>query len=161
MKLQPKNFNISYTWLNFQKWFGDIEVKPKKVKELHFKTLEKFMLDDEILQEFKPTEITLNELADILTGELLGKNDWYIFYIRDNTKTLRAVSAYLDSDGWLLSADAVVNPDRWNGGYRVVSRKPFETKSSDHLALSPSDTLESRVKNLEDEMERIKKFLIF
>jgi hypothetical protein len=127
-----KKYNISYFGDNFKEWFGKMEVKPSKVK-LKTITLERDMLDKEILSELKPKEITLGDLFSNL--KTADKMEWYIAYIRDKDGVLRAVVVFWDVDGWFVRAYSVGYPGGWFAGYRVFSCD-FDT-----LTPCPSDPL--------------------
>ena len=130
MKLS-KMKNISYIGTNFKEWFGDPEIKPKKVK-LYTKELPRNMTDKEILDELKPTGIALNELMGQLN--VIDKSKWYLAYIRDKKNVLRAVLVRWGGGGWNVHANSVKGPGRWSAVSRVFSRQFSEP-------LSPSDTL--------------------
>lgn len=107
----------------FQGWFGDKEVEiPKKLK-LVSKTLEKPMTDKEILDQWKPEEVTLGDFAYALNNwekcGLLRNSYANIFYIDG-----RVVYARWDAGrGWDVNAHEVSSPDAWDDGYRAFSRK--------------------------------------
>lgn len=124
----------SYQSSNFMEWFGDMEYQDKQSK-LYSKKLDRDMLDKEILSEFNPTELTLGEVYNYLNTEA-KKEDYMIFYCRDNAGVLRAVGVDWSDGGWYVSAGSVGCPDRWRGGYQVFSRNFFDTQNS------PSVTLE-------------------
>ena len=153
MRLTKGNFNISYIGSNFEDNFGNIEVKPKKI-ELIFKTLGKDMLDKEILEEFKPEEITLDELAYVIKNNLLDKNGYFICYVRDTTGVLWAVECRWNVDGWVVGADSVEDPGRWDADNRVFSRNFSGTKK-----LESFESLTLRLSNLESDMDKIKKII--
>ncbi len=140
---------------NFQEWFEGMEVKIPKKLELYGRTLEKDMLDEEILKEWRPSKMTLGELAYALKNEVgLLKNGYgNIFYIKDKDDTLRAVRAYWSagSGGWFVSARSVTLSYGWGAGDQVVSRNLTSAK--------PKDSLESRLKALEDFKEKVEKII--
>ena len=126
------NFNIAYVWNDFKDHFGEPEVEPKKF-EPKVITLPKDMLDSEILAEFKPEEMTLDEFAYLLKSKKgLLTNDYVsIFYIRDNGDTLWAVDAYWYAGrGWDVNASSVTDPDRWHAGSQVVSHQLLDPLTS-------------------------------
>ena len=150
-KFKVGNFNIDYVWDSFQNNFGEPTVKPKKF-EPKFIILPRTMLDSEILAEYRPEEMTLDELSYLLESKegLLTNGYANIFYIRDKENTLWAVSAYWYAvdDGWSVYADSVGSPGRWSADDRVVSR---------NLTLRPSDPLdlETRILTLELQVEKL------
>ena len=148
--------NIGYIGLNFQEHFLDTEFEiPKKLKLQH-KVLERGMTAKEILEEFKPQESNLGELAWALKNykKLLKNGYANIFYIRDKKGTLWTVYAYWHvGRGWNVDAYPVTNPDEWNAGSQVVSQVFSVLDSLD------SGDLEKRVKELEKDMERLRKII--
>jgi len=149
-----------FSWIgsNFKEWFGDMDFKKKKTEPLISQKLPRNMNDSEILAELKPTEVTLDEVYSTL--QTMDKSWWAIFYVKDVSGVLRTVNANWCGGGWGVGADGVANPGRWGDSSQVFSRNPFGTQS---LILSSSDTLslESRVKSLEEQMESLRKFLVF
>lgn len=155
---------ISYLGDDFQKWFKGVEVKIPKKAKLYSKVLGKQMLDKEILEELKPSELTLGEVAYAIKN-ILKKEDWAIFYVRDKDNELRAVGVGWHGGGWSVRAFSVSGPDGWNDGYRVFSRTQFLDSSTPvspgPVSLGTSDTLELRIKDLEEKINRIGKVLVF
>lgn len=136
-----KKLNISYLGNNFKDWFGNPEVEPN-TKQLQTKTLERGMLDKEILAELKPMEITLDEFLGQL--QYLDKSEWYIGYIRDRENVLRAVFVNWYGVGWDVDAYSVEDPREWDAGYRVFSRDSFATLTPPVVqSLGSSSTLSS------------------
>src|SRR3990167_3312582 len=132
-KFKAGNFNIDCVWDNFQNNFGEPTVKPKKF-EPKFIILPRTMLDSEILAEYRPEEMTLDELSYLLESKegLLTNGYANIFYIRDKGNTLWAVGArwYAVGGGWYVNADSVVSPSGWLADSQVVSRNGlFDTKT--------------------------------
>lgn len=104
---------------------------PKKKIVFHTKTLEKPMLDKDILSQWKPEECTLSDFAWALkhSDTLLTNGYANIFYIRDSKGTLWAVYCFWDSDRryWYVYAFSVEDPNEWRAGNRVFSRRFFDT----------------------------------
>lgn len=140
--IKARELNIAYVWNGFKDNFGEPKVKPKKFKPKSI-TLTKEMLDSEILAEYKPEEITLDEFAYLLESKegLLNNGYANISYIRDEDKLLWAVDTRwrADDGGWYVDADSVTRPSRWGAGLQVVSR---------NLILSSSDTLPENPKEI-------------
>jgi len=74
-------------------------------------------------------ETTLFEMYQLLKkqasggeGELLTNGYANIFYIKDMSGVLRAVSGNWGDGGWRVYAIAVEDPGDWDAGYRVFSR---------------------------------------
>lgn len=132
---------ISYLSDNFKEHFGNMEVgvetTPSQV--LMYK-LPRAMLDEDILKELEPEEVTLGFM--LYAFKTLNKSLWYIFYIRDAENTLWAVNAYWDDHGWHVGANPVSHPYEWLVGDHVVSSRfardtQFESlKPCDHLTLT-------------------------
>ena len=155
MKITKRNFNIAYIWSGFKDKFGEPEVKPKKWKAVSVDLL-KAMTDQEILKEYKPKEITLDELAYLLESKegMLINGYANIFYIDG-----RVVSASWGAGlGWGVDAGGVSSPNPWGAGDRVFSRNSFGTQTLNPSV--PSD-LESRVKSLEKEFCGDKTYFYF
>lgn len=133
---------------NFREHFGSMSFEESK-ELLVSKTLERSMLDSEILSELKPEEVTL---GDVLHGlKTLDKSGWHIFYVRDAQNALWAVRAgwYSDGDGWNVGARSVSDPLRWLAGDQVLSRRFSEPlSSSDPLILRRLESLESWAKSI-------------
>jgi hypothetical protein len=142
---EEKN-NIGWIGSNFQSHFYGMEFTIPKTLELKTKTLERDMLDKEILSEWKPEESTLGELAYALQNDsILLKNSYAnIFYIRDNNNKLWAVRADWSSGYrfWFVEAYSVGDPSGWYQGYRVLSRDwNFEPETPETMTLRESDSL--------------------
>lgn len=143
---------------NFKKYFGDIEFKIPKRLKLQSRILERSMLDREILDEFKPQESNLGELAWAIQNSqkanLVENGYANIFYIRDKNNTLWAVVAlWYVGDGWYFEAYSVEDPGRWDEGCQVLSQAFGKLESGN---LKP---LENRVRELELFKERVEKIL--
>lgn len=126
----------SYQSSNFMEWFGDMEYQDKQSK-LYSKKLDRDMLDKEILSEFNPTELNLGEVFNYLNTEA-KKEDYMIFYCRDNASVLRAVYVRWDGGGWRVDADSVEGPYWWHDGNRVFSRNSFDTHDNPSVTLTLS-----------------------
>lgn len=126
MKIKDKFKEIvNHQGITFVEWFGDMEYEDK-VSELYSKGLEKSMLDDEILSELKPTELTLGEVFNYLKNKV-DKSSRMIFYCRDKDSVLRAVGMCWGGGGWRVYAYSVGHPNWWPGGRQVFSRLPFDS----------------------------------
>lgn len=131
--------NISFIGDNFKEWFAGMEMKDVENPEELFSTpLTRNMNDKEILKGMKPEEVSLGGVIYSINN-LLNKNDWYLFYVKDNAGMLRAVSVYWSDGGWYVYAYSVECPSRWHGGRQVFSRnslKPLSPSPSDSLTLA-------------------------
>jgi len=112
---------FSYQSSSFKEWFGGMDFE-ESTKELHSTFLEKDMTDKEILEELKPTEVSLGDMLYCLKS--LDKTERNIFYIRDKSGVLRAVRVDWYNGGWDVNAFSVENPDDWDD-IRVFSRNSF------------------------------------
>ena len=146
---------ILYVGDSFKKHFCSIDVKiPKKLK-LKSKILEKWMLDQDILNHLKPKESNLGELAWALKNESRMLKNGYanIFYVRDKKNTLWAVNAGWSSDGWSVYAYSVTDPYGWDDGSQVFSQVFSVLKTLD------SGDLEFRIKELEKFKQKVEKII--
>ncbi len=152
---------IAWTSSQFKEWFGDMEFNAKKkVKKLISTKLTRAMTDQQIFDEFHPTECSLEEV--LATLKTLDKFTWCIFYCKDKVGVLRAVGVCWRArgDGWYVIACLVTRPFEWFDDSRVFSRNSRGTKAlgtSDTLTLEPSvpsafdaTTIEGRLRALED-----------
>lgn len=157
------NNKIGWIGSNFKEHFGSMEFEEVEAK-LETHTLEKPMLDKDILAEFKPQEATLGELLWAIQnpkGLLLENGYANIFYIRDKDNVLWAVRAHWHSGfrEWFVNAYSVSYPSGWFDVNQVVSRKfglavgPLESWS---LEL---EILEKRIKRLENFQNRVLEIL--
>lgn len=123
---------IGYLGNNFEEWFGEMPSAPKKVK-LYFKKLDKYMTDQDILSELKPSKCTLDDIAWALkeNKQLLTNGYANIFYVRDAKGELRSVNAFWYGfiGGWDVGASGVAGPGGWRGGSRVFSRNSYDLKT--------------------------------
>ena len=155
MKIKEGQLNIAYVWNSFRDLFGEPDVSPKKF-EPKFTTLPRNMNDREILDEYKPEELTLDELAYALKNwekaGLLRNGYANIFYIRDKDNSLWAVDADWSGrlGGWHVRARSVTNPFSWNAGRLVVSRnKLSDTKTlSEFVPRDEFDEFKKKVENI-------------
>ncbi len=122
-------------WDNFTNWFlaGDSKTEePLGEQELRYGNLNRNSVDGPIIEELggeAKAETTLTELYDLLKkqasgeeGVLLTNGYANIFYIRDTSDVLRAVSVDWHAGGWSVFALSVEDPDDWGAGRRVFSR---------------------------------------
>src|SRR3990167_3824255 len=133
---------------NFKNQFYEMDFKPSN-KKLYIKILERRMTDKEILNEFKPTEITLGELYNFLkSSKTLENNCANIAFIRDDAGTLWAVFASWRSAGrvWDLNADSVEFPIGWDAGRQVLSQAAFGDLTSGNLEILPEELTINNVK---------------
>src|SRR3990167_1881633 len=128
MKFQTNKNNIAYLGDNFKEQFGDMDFKLPKKFEIETKTLPRYMTNQEILDELKPSEITLGELMYAHQHKLLSKDTWNLCFIRNKEGELWLVDVCLDSDGWSFGADPLGYSYRWDDGHRVIRGKFKEGK---------------------------------
>lgn len=151
---QGKN-NISWVGSNFQEWFGETSFIPTKKAILKHHVLTRKMIDQEILSELKPEEVTLAHVVYAIehSKKMLKNGYANIFYIKDQNGLLRTVDVRWRDDGWDVYADVVSYPGAWRDGDRVFSRNfgTLDLNPSEPQSLSPSDTL-----TLESAIERVK-----
>ena len=151
-----KKAGVTYFGANFWNWFFPVEFDPKKkTKKLFSQKLPREMSDYEVRNEFHPTEVSLEEIANTL--KTAGHSEMMLFYANDKNGVLRAVGVRWDGDGRGAYADAI-DDDSWGDGYRVFSRNSL---TSSHLAVEPlkPETLESRVKKLEKTVAKLTKII--
>ena len=122
-------------WDNFTNWFladdGKIE-EPINEQTLRYGNLTKSSVDGPIIEELggeAKAETTLSELYDLLKkqakgeeGDLLTNGYANIFYIKDTSGVLRAVSVRWGGGGWSVYAYSIEPSDDWVAGSRVFSR---------------------------------------
>ncbi len=123
---------ISYLGGNFKNWFLGKEEQPFCGSTLKYGKLTRYSVDRPILKELggdEKAETTLTELFFLMekqpngeSGLLLANGYANIFYVKDSSGVLRAVSARWFGGGWGVDADAVTGPDGWRGGGQVFSR---------------------------------------
>jgi len=112
---------ISCLGTNFENWFlGKVE-KDVGACEVKVSKLLRRSLDKPILDELGGTaEKALAHVYEFLKSA--DHNSWYIFYVKDVSDVLRAVSARWSGDGWHVGARSVEYPIEWLDGFQVVSR---------------------------------------
>ena len=126
---------ISAVWDNFTSWFlsGDGKTEdPESEQTLRYHKLRKSSVDGPIITELggeEKSETTLTEMFSLMEkqkngedGVLLNNGYANIFYVRDLTGVLRAVSVDWDDGGWNVSANSVEYLFRWLDGSQVFSR---------------------------------------
>ena len=126
---------ISYLGDNFTAWFlnGDGKTEdPITEQTLRYAKLRKASVDGPIIEELGGEDkalTTLSEMFSLMVGQKHGEdgvllnNGWAsLFYIKDSAGVLRAVSVYWHGVGWLVCADSVEYPFRWDVGRQVFSR---------------------------------------
>ena len=145
----------SYIGVNFEEWFSGMEVE-KESSKLYSKVLGRYMLDKEILEEFKPTEVTLGELDNHLDS--MDKSFLGLFYIKDNGGVLRAVGVLWYGDGWGVDAYSVEDSLEWRAGYQVFSRNPFETQSETFGSSEPQ-ILEQMIEKIKEAGYQVAKIM--
>lgn len=130
---------ISYLGDNFKKEFLNKIEEALMRTEFRYHKLRKGSLDEPIINELggkESAEIALLEMFSLLEaqpkgefGTLLTNGYANIFYIRNSAGALRTVLCYWDDDGWIVDANSVESPVKWDAGDRVFSRNYLKTKS--------------------------------
>lgn len=144
--------NIAWIDPEFKKKFYGIKLKKGKGK-LDYQILEKPMTFQEMKNKFNADCV---ELGDIdLNDKTLLQNGYANFWFVKSKGEVFAVDAGRHSGGWFVGVRRFGDSGRWRVGYHVSFRN-LALKNSD----SDSDSLEKRVKELEEDMQKIKKFLI-
>ena len=125
---------ISYLGDDFRAWFLGKTEEPLPEQTLRYAKLGQISLDASIIAELggeEKAETTLSELLSLMEGQkngedgpLLSNGLWNIFYIKDVTGVLRAVSVIWLGDGWYVNASSIEDPDRWSAGNDVFSHLP-------------------------------------
>ena len=111
----------------FKEWFGGMEVK-ETGNTLYSKVLERDMNNQKIIEELKPSEVSLGDIISHLKD--ISEKRWMIFYCKDKGGVLRAVDVCLFADGWSVFANSVEGSDDWDVGDLVFSAIPFDTQTS-------------------------------
>lgn len=131
---------ISYLGDNFESWFMGKTEEPFSGSTIYGRELNKGSVDGPILSELggqEKSETTLSEVFAMMArqangkaGELLNNGYANIFYVRDITGTLRAVSVSWSGGGWNVSASSVEDPFEWRVGSRVFSRNSLAPQTA-------------------------------
>ncbi len=130
---------ISYVGDNFKAWFTEKTEEPFAGSTVYGRKLNRGSVDGPIISELggqEKSETTLSEMYAMMErqangekSELLNNGYANIFYIRDITGTLRAVTVDWDGGGWYVEALSVGSPLGWFGGSQVFSRNSSVTKT--------------------------------
>jgi hypothetical protein len=121
---------ISYLGDNFRNWFFSKIDEPANEVILRYGKLMESSTDGPILAELSDTaESTLPIVYALMErqsngedGALLINGYANIFYVRDVSDVLRAVSVRWFGRGWDVNAYSVESPYAWHGSPRVFSR---------------------------------------
>lgn len=126
---------ISYLGDNFKAWFlnGDGKTEdPISEQTLRYHKLRQSSVDGPIIAELggeAKAETTLSEMFSLMEKQKHGEdgvllnNGWAnIFYVKDIAGVLRAVNVCWSDGGWIVFADSVEDPGRWDDGRQVFSR---------------------------------------
>ena len=145
-KSDSAKVKISYLGENFKAWLLDKVEEPFGGSTLQVLKLTQQSLDGPIIAELggeEKAETTLSEIHALMAkqpngeqGKLLTNGYANIFYVRDITGVLRAVSVYWYGDGWDVYADSISGPSRWDDGFQVFSRNSHILEPSETLALA-------------------------
>lgn len=137
--------SIGYIGSNFLENFGGMEFTVPKKCKLQAKKLEKDMTGQQVLDEFKPKESNLGEIAYALKSDLLSKNGYSnLFYIKDAKGVAWLVDFYWRSARgyWRANAYPLDYSYLWDAAYQVLSRDfNSETKTLDPLKLELSEIM--------------------
>ena len=112
-------------WVNdvFQTEFYGLDLPATEEIELAVRKLEEASLDAPILDELgDKAEISASQFRAFLAANR-ESSEWFIFYLNGRNGK-RAVDAYwyVGLGGWVVNANSVTNPNRWNQGNQVVSK---------------------------------------
>ena len=145
-KSDSAKVKISYLGDNLKAWLLDKVEEPFGGSTLCTFKLRESSLDGPIIAELggeAKAETTLSEIHTLMAkqpngeqGKLLINGYANIFYVRDITGVLRAVSVYWYGDGWDVYADSISGPSRWDDGFQVFSRNSHILEPSETLALA-------------------------
>ncbi len=143
---------ISYVWDSFKEWFlTKTEELPTKTQtgprggpyrtpgqngsdevSLRYHTLNRNSVDGPIIEQLggeAKAETTIAEIAALMTKQGNHENDALltngyanIFYVRDVSGVLRAVSVLWNGGSWYVNTFSVEDPYGWCAGNRVFSR---------------------------------------
>ena len=129
-----KNKEVKFSWIDpdFIKWFGEMHVNFDKhtnrtlnYSPLTSQKLPRYMTSREILDELKPTEVSLGDIYEILKA--IDRSVWklfLLFFVKDGNEVLRSVRMFWYGVGWHVFAGPVSDPHEWNDAYQVFSRLP-------------------------------------
>lgn len=144
------NLDIKYFGLNFESWFFPCDFNEKAKNHILIgQKLPRAMNDKEILKELKPSEVTIEEIAETL--KTLDHSTYNLFYCKDKDGVLRTVDVGWRGDGWFADADAL-DAYGWLDGRRVFSRNSREPKTLDSSNVLSLDSLDIRIQRLEEVM---------
>jgi hypothetical protein len=119
---ESSELKISYVGDNLESWFlGKVE-EPFSGSQLKIQKLSQDSVDQPIFDELgseEKAETTLYEMFEFLKT---AERKCYIFYIKDASGRLRAVTTYWFDDGWVLRADEIHDPNPGDAVYHVMSR---------------------------------------
>ena len=121
MKTSDKFTEItSYQEEKFTELFGEVDFV-SKTTQLSSTKLGKYMNNKEIIDELKPTEVTLGEVYSCL--ETLDHSISALFYCRDKNDELNMVSATW-KEGWIVRTFIfeVDSEWRWRGDNYLFSK---------------------------------------
>lgn len=131
---------ISYLGDNFKEWFLEKTEESFAGSTVYGRRLDKGSVDGPILSELggqEKAETTMAEIYAMMERQANGEsgallnNGWAnIFYVRDITGTLRAVSVCWDGLGWRVVAGSVADPCEWYAGRRVFSRNSLVSQAA-------------------------------
>ena len=165
-----KNKEVKFSWIDpdFIKWFGEMHVNFDKhtnrtlnYSPLTSQKLPRFMTSREILDELKPTEVSLGDIYETLKA--LDHSVLALFFVKDDSEVLRSVSARWSDDyvGWNVYANDASRSYQWGVVRQLFSRNshdPVKLGSSDTMTSDPL-TVEKRVAALEKKLAEIGKIL--
>lgn len=110
---------IKYIGQHVQDKFGDIDFTVKS-STLFAKKLPVAMSNNDIMNQFAPTEVDLGDLANHITK--ISQGNLYLFYIKDNTNTTRPVFVFFASeDGCRIVSPNETEVPTWNAGVTLLS----------------------------------------
>lgn len=142
-------------------------VKPHKPQDITFFTLGRYVLDDDLEKEYQKRGLTPVHPYALASYSLENENvmlekKWICTHWRDSNGKW----CYATFDQWRGDERSVLVGrvgDDWDGDWWFAGVRKYEKELGSLDSLLPVehlDILENRVKNLENDMEKIKKFLI-
>ena len=125
--------------------------KGGKVIPLEKHKLPNDMYDTEIIKEYNTKPVSLNDFVVTLNSLIKNKklDDYNIFHVNTPNGVV-AVGVFRDGVEWFVSARELDYDYRWSEGYSFFSPATVDSLN-----------LETRIKNLEQEIMKIKKVVVY
>ncbi|MDP2789009.1 MAG: hypothetical protein Q8O46_03090 [bacterium] len=108
---------------NFKTHCLGVDVKTVGDTTLTIHKLERRSLDAPILAERgEKVRIPLSQIGPFLNAHR-GSSEWFILYPEELPLWVVDARWHAEHGGWNIAANSVENPNGWDAGHRVVSRK--------------------------------------